>query len=513
MNELHSLHAIALDLNQSLLANDRYERLLSAIERVAPSDASCLMIMDNDELVPLAARGLVPEALGIRFRQEDHPRLAIIAAASEPIRFPEDSPLADPFDGLVASDTFHVGHIHACLGCPLIVDGTLVGILTLDALDPQAFEQLSDVFLSTLGALAGAVMRTASLIDSLAEKARRENMVAHELMSSTFRSGRKEMLGTSAAMDRLRSEIDLVALTNYPVLISGETGVGKEMVAQAIHNASSRARAPLIRVNCAALPETLAESELFGHKRGSFSGADRDRAGKFVVADTGTLFLDEIGELPLQLQAKLLRVVQDGEVQRVGDDQPIKVDVRLITATNRDLEEEVRLGRFRADLYHRLAVYPLLVPPLRSRRTDIPLLIGHFCEQIRRRHGLAEIRIDSELRDRMQQADWPGNVRELENTVSRLVLRSATSLNPGSAVRITDSLSFNLGESDIQTSPNENHNIPKAGLRESVRQYQRQMILTAVNQNEGNWAAAARALQLDRSNLYNLAKRLGIREE
>ncbi len=512
MNQLNSLHAIALDLNRSLLANDRYHRLLAAINKVAPSDASCLLRLEDDELVPLAARGLVPEALGIRYRQSDHPRLAIIAASKEPVRFPADSHLSDPFDGLVAGGALEVNHIHACLGCPLRVDGTLIGILTLDALDPDAFMTLSDLFLKTLGALAGAVLRTAALIENLSDQARREGMVANELMRSSFRTGRREMLGTSSAMEGLRSEIELVASTDYPVLITGETGSGKELVATALHRASARSGAALIRVNCAALPESLAESELFGHKRGAFSGADRDRPGKFVVADGGTLFLDEIGELPLPLQAKLLRVLQDGEIQKVGEDHSSKVDIRLITATNRDLEKEVKAGRFREDLYHRLAVYPLPVPALRERKSDIPLLIGHFCERIRRRHGLKEIRFDPQLRDRMQAATWPGNVRELENTVSRLVLRSTTSLTPGSRVHVRDSSSLSLEKSESTAqSAAIRPQISDQGFRAAVREFERNLILNAVESHQGNWSAAARTLKLDRSNLHNLSKRLGLR--
>ena len=304
-----------------------------------------------------------------------------------------------------------------------------------------------------------------------------------------------------------------MASTDYPVLITGETGTGKELVATALHRASARSGAAFIRVNCAALPESLAESELFGHRRGAFSGAERDRPGKFVVADGGTLFLDEIGELPLNLQAKLLRVLQDGEIQRVGDDQTRKVDMRLLTATNRDLKAEVKAGRFREDLYHRLAVYPIKVPALRERKSDIPLLIGHFCERIRRRHGLKEVRFDPQLRDRMQAAAWPGNVRELENTVSRLVLRSTTTLVPGSKVVVQDSSSLSFEPPEVGSEPHAGSGTTTGlGFREAVREFERRLITRAVEAHGGNWSAAARALRLDRSNLHNLATRLGLKE-
>ncbi len=194
-------------------------------------------------------------------------------------------------------------------------------------------------------------------------------------------------------MEHLRREIELVARSDFTVLVLGETGVGKELVVRAIHAASGRRDGPMLYLNCAALPETLADSELFGHTKGSFTGAGRDRAGKFEVADDGTLFLDEVGELPLSIQAKLLRAIQEGEIQRVGSDKTIHVDVRMLAATNRNLEAEVKNGRFRADLFHRLNTYPLKVPPLRARKEDIPLLAGYFCERIQRRLGLGPVRI------------------------------------------------------------------------------------------------------------------------
>jgi anaerobic nitric oxide reductase transcription regulator len=204
--------------------------------------------------------------------------------------------------------------------------------------------------------------------------------------------------------------------------VTGETGVGKELVARHVHAGSRRREEAIIHVNCAALPESVAESELFGHVAGAFTGAVRDRAGKFEVADGGSLFLDEIGELPLSLQPKLLRALQQGEIQRIGSDRLHRVDVRIIAATNRDLISEVERGRFRADLYHRLAVYPIRVPALRERREDIPLLATHFADSTRRRLGLGPLRLGEDVRERLAAADWPGNVRELENVVNRAVL-------------------------------------------------------------------------------------------
>ena len=367
MDHLDAVLEIAVDLTKALSAEDRYQRLLEAWRRVVPFDAAALLRAENGSLLPLAAAGLKEEALARRYALREHPRLQIICSSREPVRFPDDSGLPDPFDGLLAADATALHHVHACLGCPLWVRRQLVGALTADALRPAAFDDIDQRFLIAMGALAGAAMRTTALIEALERTAARQGLIARDLMRDAQLRQGSQLIGSSGAMARLRGEIELVARSDFTVLITGETGVGKELVARAFHAASTRRNEPLIYVNCAALPETLAESELFGHVRGAFTGAIADRPGKFEVADGGTLLLDEIGELPLTVQPKLLRALQEGEIQRVGSDRPRQVDVRVLAATNRDLEEEVRAGRFRADLFHRLNVYPLQVPPLRER--------------------------------------------------------------------------------------------------------------------------------------------------
>src|SRR5690606_21126651 len=234
----------------------------------------------------------------------------------------------------------------------------------------------------------------------------------------------QQLIGRSAPMRALLKEIATVAASDLTVLITGETGTGKELVARAIHYGSQRSGRPLISVNCAALPESLVESELFGHVAGAFSGAASSRRGKFEIADGGTLFLDEIGELPLTAQPKLLRALQSGEIQRVGSDEHIKVNVRIVAATNRDLAEEVRAGRFRADLYHRVSIYPLHVPPLRERGRDILLLAGNALERNRASLHLRGLRLAPDAQQALLSARWAGNVRELEHTVSRAALKA-----------------------------------------------------------------------------------------
>ena len=375
---LEVLLEIVGDLTASLGARDRYERFLSAVRRLVPYDAACLLRLQGDDLVPLAGHGLVPAALERPYPRSRHPRLEAILRSEAPLLFPNDSPLPDPFDGLLVADPHALDRIHACLGCPLTADGEVVGALTADALDPEAFGGLDGRLLATLGALAGAALRTASLIEALERKAERGTRVARELQRSADETSGAAILGTSAAVAALLSEIAVVAASDLPVLVTGETGVGKELVARHVHSGSRRRDEALIHVNCAALPESIAESELFGHVQGAFTGAVRDRAGKFEVADGGSLFLDEVGELPLSLQPKLLRALQQGEIQRIGSDRPHRVDVRVIAATNRDLAAEVTRGRFRADLYHRLAVYPIRVPALRERREGNPVPPPHL---------------------------------------------------------------------------------------------------------------------------------------
>jgi anaerobic nitric oxide reductase transcription regulator len=334
MDLMDTLVSIALDLTAAMTAKDRYERLLVTLEKVIPYDAAALMRLDDNLLVPVAARGLLPDAMGREYARSSHPRLDIICNSDEPVRFPAENALPDPFDGLLFANTDALRHIHACLGCPLRVDDTLIGVLTADALDPKAFDGMDPRFLKAVGALAGAQMQTANLIDALEKSAERQGLIASDLMQDIHIRQGTQILGGSSVMEHLRREIELVARSDFTILVLGETGVGKELVVRAIHSASNRKEAPLLYLNCAAMPETLAESELFGHKKGSYTGASRDRAGKFELANSGTLFLDEIGELPLTVQPKLLRAIQDGEIQRVGSDKPSQVDVRLLAATN-----------------------------------------------------------------------------------------------------------------------------------------------------------------------------------
>jgi anaerobic nitric oxide reductase transcription regulator len=513
MDQLDAVVNIALDLATGLSASDRGRRLLEALRRVIPYDAATVMRLERDALLPVVTSGLSPAASGKPYLLRDHPRLAIICRSREPVFFPADTTLPDPFDGQLERDEGARHSVHACLGCPLLVHGELVGALTADALDAHAFDGIDLGFLTAVAALAAAELRTAQLIAALEHAAEHRGLVVRDLMRDAMMEG-SEIIGSSPAILRLRREIELVARSDFSVLVQGETGTGKELVARAVHAASARRLEPLIHVNCAALPETLAEAELFGHVRGAFTGAAADRPGKFEIADGGTLFLDEIGELPLSVQPKLLRALQEGEIQRVGADRTHKVDVRVLAASNRDLPGEVAAGRFRADLFHRLAVYPLVVPPLRERGEDIALLGGYFCDVARRRIGVGPVRLDRSAVDALGRYPWPGNVRELENVISRVVLRGSATVPRGEPVVISgQKLAAELGHAELPAPapPAPARHDRHGSLRAAAAAHRRALVEQALDEHPGNLAAAARALGMDRGNFHRLVKRLGLR--
>ena len=509
-----ALWQIAVDLSTTMPGEVQFQRLVSAIGEVLPCDAVTLLHLQDDVLVPMASHGLSPELMGRRFAPAAHPRLAQILAADAPLRFAADSPLPDPFDGLLPGDLESAKQVHACLGCSLHVDRELVGVLTLDAADPRAFDQVGDATVGAFAALAAATLRNVALIRALEQSGERQRQIAHDLMQEALRR-EGHLIGRSAAMHALRREIAAVAATDLAVLITGETGTGKELVARTVHALSPRAEQALVQINCAALPESVAESELFGHKKGAFTGAHADRAGKFELAHGGTLFLDEIGELPLGLQAKLLRALQQGEIQRVGADEAVRVNVRVIAATNRDLLQEVEAGRFRADLYHRLHVYPIAVPPLRGHRDDLGVLAGYFLDAARHRLGVARIDLPPQALAALADYDWPGNVRELEHVLLRACVKAARRDGHARVLLSAADLALpaaSLGDSGEKPALAVPEGAPLrgSGLRDAVDAYQRRLIVDALSACQGNWTQAAQRLELDRANLRRLARRLGV---
>jgi two-component system nitrogen regulation response regulator NtrX len=318
---------------------------------------------------------------------------------------------------------------------------------------------------------------------------------------------RFEIVGASYAIRAVTEKIERVAATPARVLITGENGTGKELVARAIHANSTRVKGPFVEVNCAAIPGELIESELFGHMKGSFTGAVQDRAGKFEQADGGTIFLDEVGDMSLAAQAKVLRVLQDGVVTRIGGAKATKVDVRVLSATNKNVEAEIAAGRFREDLYYRLNVVPIHVPPLRERREDVPLLVAHFVGQLTGSAGLAPRAMGEDAIARLQQLDWPGNVRELRNTIERLLILSSGPRVTADDVdrlvgRRADTSEGGLGSLlDVQTFEEFKHAAERAYLLAKLRAF------------DWNVSETARALDMPRSNLYKKIERYGLSRE
>ena len=321
-------------------------------------------------------------------------------------------------------------------GCqPLVFRGEILGALAVfnrQGCDEDTFAWLRAF--ADHAAVALANSRAFEEVERLRQQLEMENQYLREEVRDSLPAGGR-ILGESGAIRELLKQLALVAPTNAGVLITGESGTGKELVAREIHDRSPRHERPLITVNCASIPRELFESEFFGHLKGAFTGALRDRAGRFEAADGGTLFLDEVGEIPLELQGKLLRAIQEGTFERVGDDRPHRVDVRIVAATNRDLERDVKSGRFREDLFYRLSVFPLRVPPLRERLEDVPLLAAHFAERAHKRLNLKAARLPRAEAERLKDYDWPGNVRELQNVVER-----ATILSRGGALRFEELL-------------------------------------------------------------------------
>jgi DNA-binding NtrC family response regulator len=326
------------------------------------------------------------------------------------------------------------------------------------------------------------------------ERLREENAQLRAASSNDWK-----MIGDSPQMRHVFDLLRRTAPTQGRVLITGDNGTGKELVARAIHEGSPRADKSFIKVNCAAIPQELIESELFGHEKGSFTGATSSRKGKFEAAHGGTLFLDEIGDMSLSAQAKVLRALQEGEIERVGSPEALKVDVRVVAATNKNMAEEIAAGRFREDLYYRLAVVPIELPPLRERRPDIPALARHFLEQAWQLHGKRPTQISQGAQTLLMQHEWPGNVRELRNSIERLVI-------------LTDG---DIEEADVQAILPATKSAPSvyrrgATLKELTAAAEREIVLRALEDNSGHVSKTAEALGLERSHLYKKMKALGI---
>jgi Nif-specific regulatory protein len=392
----------------------------------------------------------------------------------------------------VASNSLPGGSFRRMLAAPIMSQDKTLGVIYLEASDPRvAFDGEHLRLATALGGILGMPMENARRLEWLeAENRRLQESIDLE----------HDMVGAGSRMREVFQLVSKVAPTASTVLIRGESGTGKELVARAIHRNSPRAGQPFVAINCAALTETLLESELFGHEKGAFTGAIAQKQGKLEMAHRGTLFLDEVGELPQAFQTKLLRVLQEREFERVGGARTIRVDVRLIAATNRDLESAIACNAFRKDLYYRLNVVSLAMPPLRDRREDIPLLARHFVAKHGKKANRRLAGLSPEALDCLQAYDWPGNVRELENLIERAVVLGSTELI------VPEDLPEAVLEAPVAAeAPGRYH--------QTVREEKKRAILAALSQSGGNYTEAAKLLGVHPNYLHRLVRNLGLREE
>ena len=464
-HELYAMHVVGMPQREGESMADFMQR----VNRPAPSD------LPTKPFVPMEPEMICDAKSGLPYACDD--------VLAKDAWYAHDFKLAS-------------GGVRAYCSVPLLVRGKFIGVAVFSRLQPIGFTDaelriLCDVSRALAVAVSNAVANEE--IRSLRERLEAENAA---LRSALGQMGwAEEIIGNATAVKHVIESIEQVAETDATVLITGETGTGKELVARAIHRRSPRAQAPLIKVNCSAIPESLLASELFGHERGAFTGAAERRKGRFEQAHGGTLFLDEIGEMPLETQVMLLRVLQEREFERLGGNQTVHVDARIVVATNRNLHELVEEGRFRSDLYYRLNVFPIHVPPLRERSEDIPLLIGYFADKYAKRFGRKIVKIDCGTAQLLRRHSWPGNVRELENLIERAVI-----LSRNGVLRV---------DPVLLPAPAK----PEASIDDRLRANERDAIEAALRESHGRISGprgAAKRLGIAASTLEFRIRRLGL---
>jgi transcriptional regulator with GAF, ATPase, and Fis domain len=415
---------------------------------------------------------------------------------------------ADAPNEVGQSESLMGASIRSTLGVPLWKGDDILGVLQVDNRESTGVFTTNDLDLLTVlahhASLAVANARLVQRLRAAEERLRKENafLKGREESRRTGGRGQQEIIGNSAPMRSLNEQINKVVDTRVTVLIEGETGSGKELIAAAVHYRSRRRDKLFVGQNCAAMPENLLESELFGHKKGAFTGAHEEKKGLFEIADGGTLFLDEVTEMPLSLQSKLLRALQEGEIRPIGATQERRVNVRIVAATNRNLEKEVAEKRFREDLYYRLKVFPIRVPPLRERREDIPLLAGYFLQRYATEMGRPAGGFAQQAMELLQSYDWPGNVRELQNEVQRLVIQMEEA-----GFVTTDMLSPRVRQVEAML---ERVKPAKGTLKEVMDQVERWLLIESLREHQNNKTAAARDLGITREGLHKKLRAFGL---
>jgi formate hydrogenlyase transcriptional activator len=460
---------------------------LSLVLHEAASNTMRLHVLETAEAVPAGTVIVLPpedDPAGLVWQTQQP---LVTSRAAELGRWPRLLERARPYG------------VQSHCWLPLTTARRRLGTLVFTSKQPSAYDTADMDFLQQVANQVAVAVENAlafQKIEALNDQLHRENVYLEEEVRAEHNFG--EIVGESAALRRVLKEVETVAPTDSTVLVRGETGTGKELVARALHELSPRRGRTFVKVNCAAIPSGLLESELFGHEKGAFTGAICQKAGRFELAHQGTLFLDEVGDIPPELQAKLLRVLQEQEFERLGSTRTIKVDVRLVTATNRDLARMVADGTFRADLYYRLNVFPVVLPPLRERPDDIPRLVSHFTQRFARRMGRRIETIPSAVMDALVRYPWPGNVRELQNVIERAVI-----LSPGSSLQVPSG--------DLQ--PAAEQTAAPAPAAATLADAEREHIVGALRETGGvlgGPAGAAARLGMKRSTLYKKMKKLGI---
>jgi transcriptional regulator with GAF, ATPase, and Fis domain len=469
-----------------------------------------VVLRDDDEEGRAAVAAYVPIATRVRgHEQRDVAPIPVARSVFRKVVTERAAVIAADAPAEVAQTESMMGaQIRSTLAVPFWRGEEILGVLQLDNRQSTGVFTSADLELMTVlahhASLAVANARLVKRLRAAEERLKKENafLKGREESRRTGGRGTQEIVGQSTPMRTLGGQIDKVADTRVTVLVEGETGVGKELIAAAVHYRSRRRDKLFVAANCAAVPENLLESELFGHKKGAFTGAHEEKKGLFEIADGGTLFLDEVTEMPLSLQSKLLRALQEGEIRPIGATAEKRVNVRIVAATNRHLEKEVESGRFREDLYYRLKVFPVRVPPLRERREDIPLLAGYFLARYSTELGKAAAGFSQQAMELLQGYDWPGNVRELQNEVQRLVIQ----IEQGGFVT-PDLLSPRIRQVEGVI---ERVRPTKGTLKEMMDQLERWLLIEALREHQNNKTACAKALGITREGLHKKLRAYGL---
>lgn len=500
LREMASLTSLHDDPDELL------RRGLDWLSRIAPYDLATVFLVEGDELAVRAARGaLAPQVRQHRLSLADYPTIRQALQERRARAYTEDDHRhgdGDPFDGVL-----DLPHGHACMVAPLCGVGKDLGIIALDRQVcepyPPGVVELVEVYANLLS----VAMENAAQRRQLERLTRQQREQLRLLEQQSSGAGEGVFLESrSPAVRRVAHQAQQVAYTDTPVLILGETGTGKERLARALHRWSRRSEGPFVAVNCAAIPSGLVESELFGHVKGAFTGAGAARQGRFAVASGGTLLLDEIGELPLEMQSKLLRVLQEGVVTPVGSDREVRVDVRLLAATHVDLGRAVQAGRFREDLFYRLEVFPLRLPPLRERLEDLPALCRSLLADQAQRTGRSHLTIAPTTLDALAQHPWPGNIRQLANAIERAVILAPPQTN----VLGPDLFEMSSPASSVAVVAGAG---AEGGGRVTLDEAQRQHIVRVLSETGGRIygaGGAAEVLGMKPTTLQSRIKRLGV---